>query len=115
MKTDRFFVPVTEIVVTVRETLQECELVPWEGHEVPIGALFKASEKSKIQRITGFNPSFSNIYSPAILLDNNTESGYRNWGNYYFTSDLVTSICPPTYSLDGVNWYRCGMLVPVKK
>ena len=96
-------------VVTFVEQEQELVLRPWKQGEVPIGAMFK-SYGDRIQRIEGFDPQHACIKSPAILLS----GGKYSYDNHYFTSDLITSICEPKYSWDGVNWYRCGTWVPVE-
>lgn len=103
---------VPTLAIVLKEVKQKMKLRPWKANEVPIGAMFKGYEWRGNQRIVGYNPRYSCIYSPAILLSN---FKYEDGDDHYFINDLVTSLMEPKYSWDGVTWYDCGVWEPVTK
>lgn len=103
-------VPTIVPVIVFTEQEVKLELRPWKISEVPVGAFIKC-HGDRIQRIIGVDPKHSNIQEPAVLLSN---AKYRGGDDHYFLCDLVTRIFDHTYSLDGVNWHRCGVWEIVK-
>lgn len=107
--TQKVIVLVPVVTVSLVEVEREIVLRPWKEHEVPIGAFFQGYSKT-VQRITGYDPRYSCIHSPAILLS----KGRYSFDDHYFINDLVTSVLEPKYSWDGVTWFRCGTWVPAE-